>query len=501
MVAAVRERLGFRVAEGEIRNDVLVPGYYDPEIEEALARLEATHELVSIGALADEGLLELRQGKYVSKLLYGTGSIPYVRTSDISNSEIRASPKHGVSAAVWEELRAKQDVVPGDVLLVHEGTYLIGVCAPVTRYDLPMLFQHHLAKLRVAEEAPLSGPLLAALLGAPVVQRQIRSKQFTADIIDSIVGRLREVVLPLPRDGDVRRRLADRCAALYDERAETRSRLSLLVKRVDEALRDGDGAKVEAVRGDELTQSDPMSLLGERIGFRAFNMSDKELSNDVLVPAYYDPTIAEDLAELEAGGCELVTIRELVERGVLALETGDEVGKLAYGTGKVPFVRTSDLGTWELKLDPKQRVSRAIYDSLASKQSARAEDLLVVRDGTYLVGTAAMVSEQDTPLLFSGGVYRVRVEMPDFIDPKLLLVLLWSRVVRRQIRAKRFTRDVIDTLGRRFEEVVLPIPSGDLRAAITDVAGELVSRRVDLRTEVGDLGRLIEDPDTALAPA
>ena len=33
---------------------------------------------------------------------------------------------------------------------------------------------------------------------APIVQRQIRSKQFTADIIDSIVGRLQEVVLPIP---------------------------------------------------------------------------------------------------------------------------------------------------------------------------------------------------------------------------------------------------------------------------------------------------------------
>ncbi len=492
MVGVSRARLGFQVAEAEIRNDILVPEYYDPEIDEALTRLEETHELVSIGTLIDGGLLELRQGKYVSKLLYGTGSIPYVRTSDISNSEIRASPKHGVSDAVWEDLWAKQDVKPGDVLLVHEGTYLIGVCALVTQYDLPMLFQHHLAKMRVAEEAPLTGPLLAALFGAPIVQRQIRSKQFTADIIDSIVGRLQEVVLPLPKDLDVRMRLADRCDALFNERAETRSRLSLLVKRVDKALLDGDSATVDAVLGDELSHSDPMSLLGERIGFRAFRMKDQEIVNDVLVPAYYDPTIAEELSTLEAGGCELTTIRQLVERRILALETGDEVGKLAYGTGNVPFVRTSDLGTWELKLDPKQRVSRAIYDSLASKQSARSDDLLVVRDGTYLVGTAAMVSEEDVPLLFSGGVYRLRVEMPDLLDPNLLLVLLWSRVVRRQIRAKRFTRDVIDTLGRRFEEVILPIPTGDLRESITKVATGLISRRVELRKEVGELGGLVE---------
>ena len=79
---------------------------------------------------------------------------------------------------------------------------------------------------------PLTGPLLAALLGAPIVQRQIRSKQFTADIIDSIVGRLQEVVLPIPRDKVRREEIAERCADIYDERAEARSRTSRISSRL-----------------------------------------------------------------------------------------------------------------------------------------------------------------------------------------------------------------------------------------------------------------------------
>lgn len=492
MVAKSSERRGFVVANKDIRNDIFVPGYYDPEIDKSLGQLKDTHDLISIGSLIEMDLLELRQGNYVGKILYGSGGIPYIRTSDISNSEIRASPKHGISEAVWEDLQAKQDVRPGDVLLVHEGTYLIGVSALVTRYDLPMLFQHHLAKLRVADDAPLTGPLLAALLGAPIVQKQIKSKQFTADIIDSIVGRLQEVVLPLPKDPQVRTKLAGRAAALFNERAETRSRLSLLVQHADRALLESDTALIETVESDELTKSDPMSLLGARVGFRAFTMKDQEVKGEVLVPAYYDPSIAADLSALEGAGCQLRTIQELVDEGVLHLETGDEVGKLTYGTGNIPFIRTSDLGTGELKLDPKQRVSQAVFDSLASKQSVRPGDLFLVRDGTYLVGTAAMVSERDIPLLFSGGIYRIRVEMPEVLGPELLLVLLWSGVVRRQIRAKRFTRDVIDTLGRRVGEVVLPIPTGDLRQAISQVAGKLVSKRVELREQVGELGASIE---------
>jgi hypothetical protein len=377
--------LGFRVSEGEIRNDIFVPRYYDPEIGEMLEELRPTHELVSIGELINDRLLELRQGKYIGKLHYGTGSIPYVRTSDIANWELRASPKHGVSQAVWAEYQSQQDVRPGDVLLVHEGTYLIGTCALVTLYDLPLLFQHHLAKMRPSDDAPLTGPLLAALLGAPIVQRQIRSKQFTADIIDSIVGRLQEVILPIPRDETHWADLARRCAAIYDERAEARSRLSLLVRRLDDALAAADPQPVRSVLTEQVGEGQPMALLGERIGFRAFRHGIDGVLDDVLIPAYYDPTIADALKTLAAGGCELVSIRELADAKVISLETGDEVGKLAYGSGDIPFVRTSDLGTWELKTDPKQRVSRAVYDSLADKQSAQPEDLLVARDGTYLV--------------------------------------------------------------------------------------------------------------------
>lgn len=235
-----------------------------------------------------------------------------------------------------------------------------------------------------------------------------------------------------------------------------------------------------------------MALLGERIGFRAFPHPSGGVLDDILIPAYYDPTIATSLAALRRAGCELESIGSLQRAGVLSLETGHEVGKLAYGSGAIPFVRTSDLGSWELKLDPKQRVSRAVYDSLAGKQSASDNDILVVRDGTYLVGSAAMVSTADVPLLFSGGIYRVRVERPDELSPYLLMVLLWSEIVRRQIRAKRFTRDVIDTLGRRFEEVVIPIPPEPLRTKITAVARQLIEQRTQLRAVAGRLGSAVE---------
>jgi hypothetical protein len=328
---------------------------------------------------------------------------------------------------------------------------------------------------------------LAALLSAPVVQAQIRSKQFTADIIDSIVGRFLEVVLPVPRNPETVAELASSAVKAYEERAEARVALSRLFGGLDEML----------ARGKWLGEDIPDdfrsfgAVLGGWSRARSFSLKASAVKRDILMPRYYDPVTIEALKTLEKN-CELISVGQLADDGILELTTGHEVGKIAYGTGTIPFVRTSDMGNWELKRDPKQLVSRAVYDAYASKQSVQPEDILLVRDGTYLVGNTAMVTESDLPMLFSGGVYRIRAKASKF-DPYLLLALLNSTTVRQQIRNKQFTRDVIDTIGLRLREVMLPCPrSLELRRHIAKFTRVNVVRRAEVRQYLSRLGAEIE---------
>ena len=480
-------RLGFVLPARDVTRDILVPHYYDPRIVARLDELGGTHDLLTIGSLIDSGNVQLRQGNYIGKIHYGSGTYPYIRTSDIANWELRGSPKQGVSQAVYDQWSGKQNVRAGDVLLVHEGTYLIGTSAYVTKFDHSFLYQHHLAKLRSLDGSPVPGPLLAALLSAPVVRAQIRSKQFTADIIDSIVGRLLEVVLPVPRNPETVTRLASIAMNAYEERAKARVALSRVFSGLDEML----------ARGKWLGEdtSDDFRSFGAVLGgwsrARSFSLKASVVKRDILMPRYYDPVTIEALKALEKN-CELISIGELADDGTLELATGHEVGKIAYGTGTIPFVRTSDMGNWELKRDPKQLVSQAIYDAYASKQSVQPGDILLVRDGTYLVGNTSMVTESDLPMLFSGGVYRIRAKASKF-DPYLLLALLNSTTVRQQIRNKQFTRDVIDTIGLRLREVMLPCPrSPELRRQITEFTRMNVVRRAEIRQSLSQLGVEIE---------
>lgn len=216
------DHLGYAVSEAQLVDDILAPRYYNPEVAAELATLAPTHELVPLGDLVSSGILEIRNGNEVGAEEYGTGSIPFVRTSDLSNWEIKIAPKHGVSEDTYERFRASQDIREGDILMVRDGTYLVGTCAFVTKYDTRIVLQSHILKLRVRDTAKLSPYLLLAALSSQPVRKQVVAKRFTQDIIDSLGNRVLELVLPLPRDLPTRQRIADMVRRAIDDRVEAR---------------------------------------------------------------------------------------------------------------------------------------------------------------------------------------------------------------------------------------------------------------------------------------
>ena len=143
-----------------IADNVLCPRYYDPQVGAELQAIEKTHDLLVFGDLVKEGVLSVSTGDELGKLAYGTGDIPFIRTSDISNWEIKADPKHGIDRKTFSRLRAKQDVRPYDLLMVKDGTYLIGTCAIVTEHDRELIYQSHLYKIRVNENDKGLNPFL-----------------------------------------------------------------------------------------------------------------------------------------------------------------------------------------------------------------------------------------------------------------------------------------------------------------------------------------------------
>lgn len=334
-------------------------------------------------------------------------------------------------------------------------------------------------KFRLSDSSPISSFLLLACLNAPIVKRQIRAKQFTADIIDTIGNRFKEILLPVPKSATLASQISEEVQANVNQRLMLREKIRKIPLWVEGIVKD----LVIPLPPD-------WSWRGEHTGNPGFASKVSGIQGGIFIPRYYDPQIAEDLNLLRKTH-DLTSLGELVENRVLAWDTGIEIGKMAYGTGLVPFIRTSDISNWELKGDPKQNVSEEIYEE--NIQDVQAEDIFVVRDGTYLVGTSCILTEHDTKILYCGGLYKLRVRERSKLDPYLLLALLNAPIVRRQVRAKQFTRDIIDTLGKRLFEVVLPIPKDPkVRKLIAEETRQVIETRVQLRNRAKQIALEIE---------
>lgn len=147
--------------------------------------------------------------------------------------------------------------------------------------------------------------------------------------------------------------------------------------------------------------------------------------------------------------------------------------------GNVPFVRTSDIVNWEIKIDPIKCIPEEIYEKYKKNQDIRENDILFVTDGTFFIGRTAVVTSLDQKMVIQSHIRRIRCLKPQQLHPHLLLYLLNTEIVQRQIRAKTFVQATISTLGNRIYEIVLPTPKDEnVTEEIIKEVSEIIEMKV-----------------------
>jgi type I restriction enzyme M protein len=231
----IDNHLGFRIDYADLNDHIFIPEYYNPEIRKELETLKASDKylLVSIGDLIDKGVLQVRRGNEIGSQFYGTGEIPFVRTSDIVNWEVKFDPIKAVSEEVYREYKGSQDIQENDILFVNDGTFLIGRTAMVTKLDLKIIIQSHVRKIRVLDKNFINPHYLFYLLNSKVVRKQIDSKTFVQATISTIGNRLREIVLPISIDKNEVKKITNEIENIINKKAELRDKT---VKIVDDSI-------------------------------------------------------------------------------------------------------------------------------------------------------------------------------------------------------------------------------------------------------------------------
>lgn len=156
----------------------------------------------TIGELVAEGLLSVTKGHEVGSEAYGTGDIPFVRTSDISNFEIRQDATNGLSEEIFREYSRLQNLVAGDILLVVDGRYRIGAAALVSEANSRIVVQSHIRILQSRDHMSLDPYGLLYALSLPAIREQMRDLIFIQSTLGTVAPRLTELVVPVIQPGD-----------------------------------------------------------------------------------------------------------------------------------------------------------------------------------------------------------------------------------------------------------------------------------------------------------
>ena len=220
-----------------------------------------------------------------------------------------------------------------------------------------------------------------------------------------------------------------------------------------------------------------------------FIVNFSKISNYIFIPSYYEPDVRQKLTEMEKSGkYRLITIKELVDKKLISIKRGNEVGSKYYGMGDVPFVRTSDIVNWEIKIDPVKSIPEEVYKRYRKRQDIRENDILLVTDGTFLIGRTAIVTPLDKKIVIQSHIRRIRCLKPEKLHPYLMLYLLNTKIVQKQIEEKTFVQATISTLGERLYEILLPIPmeKETIDKIITKVE-EIIKMKMEARRKMENL--------------
>ena len=217
-----------------------------------------------------------------------------------------------------------------------------------------------------------------------------------------------------------------------------------------------------------------------------FIIEKNKLTDNILIPHYYNPETKEMLDKIEEEKIyDKIKMGDLIEKGIIEIIRGNEIGSNVYGLGDIPFIRTTDLINWELQIDPLHCVPEEVYEIYRKKQDLKKDDILFVNEGTYFIGRVSMLTDLDKKVIIQSHIKRIRVAKTEEMDPYLLFWALNKAVTRKQIDDKTFMQATLPSLGKRLSEIYIPIPKEPKeKERISMEIKDIIKKKRDLKEKI-----------------
>ena len=95
-----------------------------------------------------------------------------------------------------------------------------------------------------------------------------------------------------------------------------------------------------------------------------------------------------------------------------------------------------------------------------------------------------MITQYDTRMIYQSHLYKIRVNEQNRygLDNYYLLATLSSDFLRQQVAANTYSHDIINSLGDRLKDLLIPISKSDeKRASISEMVRKSIQGSIEAR--------------------
>ncbi|OHF25567.1 hypothetical protein BKP30_24110 [Rhodococcus erythropolis] len=187
----------------------------------------------SLGSLIDDGILVARQGHGSPSADLRTGSVPYIKVSDLRAGQVNINPTNRVNDAVAQKhWRGKSSgLSPYDLLTPIRTSKNIGDFSVLMPGQEQLVLTKEILVLHAAEQAYFDNFYLLWAMSLKAVRRQWDRIVFMQTNREDVGLRYREVMIPFPPDFDTAYRTSGAVREYYEGMQKLRSQYMEYLER------------------------------------------------------------------------------------------------------------------------------------------------------------------------------------------------------------------------------------------------------------------------------
>ncbi|MBD3008420.1 hypothetical protein [Streptomyces sp. 5-10] len=182
------------------------------------------------------------------------------------------------------------------------------------------------------------------------------------------------------------------------------------------------------------------------------------------VPNYFDERSIRDFQVLmespEFEGYTSKTIGELIHSGTLESSHGHGSPSADFRTGHVPYIKVSDIRAGQVNINPTNRVPDVVAERFwkGKESGLKAFDLITPIRTSKNIGEFALIMPGQERVVLTKEVLVLRASGNAPFDNFYLLWAMTLKAVRRQWDRIVFMQTNREDVGKRYEEIRIPVP-------------------------------------------